>query len=214
MKKLTILLAIAFFGFLYSCSIIEDVIKPDKLGGSQSTIGEVGNVFTLGSSVTELGNVDAKVASLDDGVSSISISIDIKNAKAREIAKAIPDLNWDGDKVSVTRKYRITDEGIQSVHDEGNLTMVKYDAKIGDSYSLKMNGNTVKRTVEYKSVDDEYAYGFYDIKVMKVKETGRGLPGVTNLEYVLNHKFGLVGIVLNFEDGSSKTIPLYSRNEN
>jgi hypothetical protein len=214
MKKIMILITIAFFGILYSCNIIEDVIKPNKLGGSQSPIGEVGNKLTISSSVTEIGNLNAEVTSLNDGVSSVTISMDIKNEKAKEIAKAIPDLSWNGDKVSVTRKYRVTDEGIQSVHDEGDLTMVKYDAKIGDSYSLKMNGNTVKRTVEYKSVDDEYPYGFYDIKVMKVKETGRGLPGVSNLEYVLNHRFGLVGIVLNFEDGSSKTITIYSTNEN
>jgi hypothetical protein len=184
------------------------------LGGSQSAIGEVGNKFTISSSVSEIRNVNAEVSSLDDGVSTVTISLDIKDEKAREIAKAIPDLTWNGDKVSVSRKYRITDEGIQSVHEEGDLTMVKYNAKIGDSYSLKMNGNTVKRTVEYKSVDDEYPYAFFDIKVMKVKETGRGLPGVSSLEYVLNHRFGLVGIVLNFEDGSSRTITLFSVNEN
>lgn len=213
MKTKIILLSSIIF-LTSSCGVI-DSLKPDgKLGGNQSSIGAVGNKFTVSSSVSEIGNVNAQVAALENGVSSVNISIDIKNAQAREIAKAIPDLTWNGDKVSVTRKYRITDEGIQSVHDEGNLTMVKYNAKVGDSYSLKMNGNTVKRTVEYKSVDDEYPYAFFDIKVMKVKETGRALPGVSNLEYVLNHKFGLVGIVLNFEDGSSKTITLFSVNEN
>lgn len=214
MKNLLIFSSIILVGMLASCDLVEDVITPNKLGGEQSSIGEVGNKFSIARTINEIGNVDAEVVSLDGGVSSVKISMDVNDATAREIAKAIPDLVWNGNSVSVTRKYRITEKGIQSVHDEGDLMMVKYDGKVGDSYSLKMNGNTVKRTIDYKSEVDEYPYAFFDIKVMRVRETGRGLPGVASLEYITNHKFGLVGIQVNFEDGSSKTITLFSVNEN
>lgn len=215
MKNLLTFSSIVLVAMLIaSCDLIEDIIPSNKLGGEQSTIGEVGNKFSVGRATSEIGNVDAEVVSLENGVSSVRISMDINDPTAREIAKAIPDLVWNGNSVSVTRKYRITKEGIQSVHDEGDLMMIKYDGKIGDAYSLKMNGNTVKRTIDYKSEVDEYPYAFYDIKVMRVRETGRGLPGVASLEYVTNHRFGLVGIQVNFEDGSSKTITLFSINEN
>lgn len=199
--------------FFVSCEVVESVISPNKLGGEQSTIGAVDNTFSV-YNVNELGGLSAKVTALENGVSSVTVSMSITDPKVVTMAKAIPDLTWNGNKVSVTRKYKITTEGIQSIHDEGNLMMVKYDAKVGDSYSLKINGNTVKRTVTERSTDNDYPYAFFMIKVIKVEETGRGIPGVSRLEYFLNHKFGLVGINVVFEDGSSRKIGIISANEN
>lgn len=199
--------------FFVSCEVVESVISPNKLGGEQSTIGAVDNTFSV-YNVNELGGLSAKVTALENGVSSVTVSMTITDPKVVTMAKAIPDLTWNGNKVSVTRKYKITTEGIQSIHDEGNLMMVKYDAKVGDSYSLKINGNTVKRTVTERSTDNDYPYAFFMIKVIKVEETGRGIPGVSRLEYFLNHKFGLVGINVVFEDGSSRKIGIISANEN
>lgn len=45
-----------------------------------------------------------------------------------------------------------------------------------------------------------------NIKVMKVGETGRPVAGVSKIEYILNHKFGVVGFKAYFEDGSSKEV--------
>lgn len=199
--------------FFVSCEVVESVISPNKLGGEQSTIGAVDNTFSV-YNANELGGLSAKVTALENGISSVTVSMTITDPKVVTMAKAIPDLTWNGNRVSVTRKYKITTEGIQSVHDEGNLMMVKYDAKVGDSYSLKINGNTVKRTVTQRSTDDDYSYAFFLIKVIKVEETGRGIPGVSRLEYFLNHKFGLVGINVVFEDGSSRKIGIISGNEN
>lgn len=212
MKTNLAILAILMVFFL-SCEVIESVISPNKLGGEQSTIGAVDNTFSV-YNVNELGGLSAKVTALENGVSSVTVSTTITDPKVVTMAKAIPDLTWNGNKVSVTRKYKITTEGIQSIHDEGNLMMVKYDAKVGDSYSLKINGNTVKRTVTERSTDDDYPYAFFMIKVIKVEETGRGIPGVSRLEYFLNHKFGLVGINVVFEDGSSRKISIISKNDN
>jgi hypothetical protein len=38
-----------------------------------------------------------------------------------------------------------------------------------------MNGKNVQREITYKSTDDDYPWAFFDIKVLKVEETGRGL---------------------------------------
>jgi hypothetical protein len=138
----------------------------------------------------------------------------LKDPYAIEFAKSIPDLVWDGNKISVSRKYRITDKGVQSVHEEGNLTMVEYDGKVGDNYSLKMNGKKVTREITHKSTTDDYNWAFFDIKVLKVEETGRGLLGVSKLEYFLNHKFGLVGLRVIFEDGSSREFTILSLKNN
>lgn len=83
---------------------------------------------------------------------------------------------------------------------------------MGEEYSIKVDGKTIKRKVEYKSTNDDYSWGFFDIKVMKVVETGRPVTGVNKIEYILNHKFGVVGFKVYFEDGSNKEVRFYSKN--
>ena len=214
MKKKWMYLGLLITAFgLNSCELIDNIKADGKIGGSTTPMSEVGNTFTV-SGLAEATNVTAAVTALEGDVSEVAISMTLTDPTAKEIAKAIPDLNWEGDKISVKRKYLITDEGIQSVHDEGNLTMVKYDDKVGDTYSLKMNGKNVRREITSKSTDDDYPYAFFDIKVLKVEETGRGLPGVSKLVYFLNHRFGLVGIRVDFEDGSQREFNVFSFKEN
>jgi hypothetical protein len=194
-----------------SCNLIES-IKPDgKIGGTQSIIGEVGNSFSIGG-LSGVSGFEAEVKTLEDGVSNINGSITITDTKMREILKTIPEYTWNGNKMTVTKKYRVTDEGIQSVYPDGNFTLVKYDDKVGEKYTHKINGKTIVREVAYKSTEDEYAWGFMDIKIIRVTETGRGLNGVSKLEYILNHKFGLVGFKAYFEDGSTKEVRFFSKN--
>lgn len=210
MKTRIILLSSIIF-LTSSCGVI-DSLKPDgKLGGTQSAMGEVGNTFSLGS-ISGVSNGNAEVKSLENGVSTISASLTISDPKLLEIAKSIPELTLNGNTVSVSKKYRITDEGIQNVYDEGNFTLVKYDDNVGDEYSIKVDGNTIKRKIEYKSTVDDYSWAFYDLKVMKVVETGRPVAGVNKIEYILNHKFGVVGFKVYFEDGSNKEVRFFSKN--
>lgn len=213
MKAKIIIPLFLVVGTLLSCNLVESIISPKKLGGTQSTIGATDNTFSF-SGITGASGFTSKVESLENGVTSISASTTLTDSKIIQMAKSLPDLTWDGNKVSVTRKYHITSQGIQNVYGDEYFTLVKYDDSVGDSYSAKVNGNTVTRTITSKSTADDYPYGFYNIKVMKVEETGRGIPGVSKIEYFTNHKFGLVAVNVIFEDGSSKKITVYSKNEN
>jgi hypothetical protein len=196
---------------LSSCDLIESIKPNGDLGGTQSAMGEVGNTFSLGS-VAGISGAAAEVKSLTSGVSEISATATISDATLLTIAKNIPELVISGNKVSITKKYRITDEGIQNVYEDGNFTLVKYSDKVGQKYTHKVDGKTVTREITYISTNDEYAYGFLAIKVIRVEETGRAIPGVSKIEYITNHKFGLVGFKAYFEDGSSKEVRFFSYN--
>lgn len=196
---------------LSSCDLIESIKPNGDLGGTQSAMGEVGNTFSLGS-VAGISGAAAEVKSLTSGVSEISATATISDATLLTIAKNIPELIISGNKVSITKKYRITDEGIQNVYEDGNFTLVKYSDKVGQKYTHKVGGKTVTREITYISTNDEYAYGFLAIKVIRVEETGRAIPGVSKIEYITNHKFGLVGFKTYFEDGSSKEVRFFSYN--
>ncbi|HLO43661.1 MAG TPA: hypothetical protein VK175_04955 [Leadbetterella sp.] len=196
---------------LSSCDLIESIKPNGDLGGTQSAMGEVGNTFSLGS-VAGISGAAAEVKSLTSGVSEISATATISDATLLTIAKNIPELVISGNKVSITKKYRITDEGIQNVYEDGNFTLVKYSDKVGQKYTHKVDGKTITREITYISTNDEYAYGFLAIKVIRVEEAGRAIPGVSKIEYITNHKFGLVGFKTYFEDGSSKEVRFFSYN--
>lgn len=195
-----------------SCGLIDSDIKADEnIGGTTVASGKVGNVYDLGGSIG-LSAFKAEVKTLDDGVSSISGSMSVSDPKLLEFAKSSPDFKINGSNISVSKKFRITDKGIQNVLDDGNFTLIEYDGAVGDKYTHKIDGKKVTREITYKSTDNDYAWGFLDIKVMKVTETGRSIPGVKKLEYIFNHKFGIVGAKAYFDDGTEKIISIFSQN--
>ncbi|WP_131458468.1 hypothetical protein [Jiulongibacter sediminis] len=211
MKKISLLLSMAFLS-LSSCELVDKVSPDGKLGGEPSPMGEVGNTFSLGS-IAGVADFSGEVTEFTDGISTVKASITITDPQILNMAKSVAELNWNGNTATVSKKYRITDEGIQNVYDEGNYTLVKYDGKVGDEYSIKVGGKKYTRTIDYKSTEDEYQYAFWNIKVIKVVETGRPLIGVSKLEYLLNHKFGIVGFKVYFEDGSEKEVRFFSKND-
>ena len=176
------------------------------LGGSQSAIGQVGNTFSLARPIVGSGvsNFSAQVKTLADGVSTISASIKITNPAYVSVLSALPNVTIEGDVAKKDIKCRITTEGIQTVYPEGNLTLVKYKAKKGDVYTLKRGANTISRKVTDVSTTDDYYWGgaYEYIKVIRVEEK-RTDPGIDHVEYITNHKFGLVGVRVYFEDGTS-----------
>ena len=210
MKTKLVLVSALLFSIISSCDLIESIKPNGDIGGTQSVMGEVGNTFSLGT-ISGISSATAEVKTLSSGVSTITATATISDPTLLTIAKNIPDLIVDGNKVSVTKKYRITDEGIQNVYEDGNFTLVKYSDKVGQKYTHKVDGKTVTREIEYISTDDEYPYGFMQIKVIKIAETGRGIAGVSKIEYITNHTFGLVGFKTYFEDGSSKEVRFYSK---
>jgi hypothetical protein len=180
-----------------------------SLGGSQSDIGIVGNTFTL-STVAGLSGLRADITALTDGISRVEYSTVITDDKLLDMVDHLSEAEVNGNQVTRSREYRITSEGIESVYPEGNLILVKYDAKVGDEYSLKRGSKTVRRKVTEVNKEDNYYWNGFFIKTIKVEETGRGIPGVSKVEYYANHRFGIVGITVLFEDGSSQSINIVS----
>ena len=179
-----------------------------KIGGSQSSIGEEGNTFTILGSVPGTSGFSAQVIDLEKGVSTTAVSINISNANYLSMAALLPEVEVTGNKATIYLQGRVTTDGIQQVFPEGNLTLVKYNAKVGDVYSLKVGGKTIRREVTVVSKEDVFSWNGMKIKTIHVKETGMGVPGVDYVEYVTNHRFGLVGIKIFFENGTSISAPI------
>jgi len=208
MKKINILLLIIGVLLLSGCSSFD--LSNSKLGGAQSPMGEVGNECSV--TVPFSGVQDAKVVvtDLEDGISTISYSVKITNPTLLEIVQSMSDVKIENGVATAKRQYRITENGYQSVYDEGDLTIVDYNSKVGDIYSLKRGNTTIEREVVSKSTKDDYAWGGFNIKTINVEEKGRNLPGVDKIEFISNHKWGMVGVKIYFEDGTSKIISIAS----
>lgn len=209
--KTYLLLPAAMLFLFVSCK--KDDSPKTTIGGDQSPIGEVGNTFGM-STVDGISNPNAKITELTDGVSKIEYTCQIDDEGFLEMAKFIPGTTINGKMATGGGKAKITSEGIMNVYDEGNLILVDYEGSVGDTYSLKRGGKTITRKITEKSTTDDYFWGFMQIKTMATEETGRGIPGVTKVEYRTNHKFGLVGIKAYFEDGTTKDLKVFSTNSN
>jgi hypothetical protein len=101
-------------------------------------------------------------------------------------------------------KVKVTDEGWMdySNADQEPCVLVKYDGKVGDKYSVTTSSGTkIDREITYKSTDDDYAYGFMNIKVIKVEQE-TSFPGIQKYVMYFNHKFGFVGFEVIAEDGT------------
>lgn len=208
MRKINNLLLIIGALLLSGCSSFD--LSNSKLGGAQSPMGEVGNECSV--TVPFSGVQDAKVVvtDLEDGISTISYSVKITNPTLLEIVQSMSDVKIENGVATAKRQYRITENGYQSVYDEGDLTIVDYNSKVGDIYSLKRGNTTIEREVVSKSTKDDYAWGGFNIKTINVEEKGRNLPGVDKIEFISNHKWGMVGVKIYFEDGTTKIIGITS----
>jgi hypothetical protein len=184
-----------------------------KLGGTQSPIGEADNTFTT-SQLAGVSGLSGVITDVTDGITTISFSANISDSKLLQLVSGGSDVKVTGKIATRVHKYRFTSEGIESVYDEGNLIMVRYSDNVGAKYTLKKGNNTITREVTSKSTTDDYFWGGLMIKTIEVEETGRNIPGITKLKFVANHKFGLVGIEFFFEDGTTKTLWIFSYNTN
>ena len=122
----------------------------------------------------------------------------------------------DKDKMTIKAqvKGKVTDKGIQEFVSSGGdlsrpFTVVKYDAGVGDKYEFtRDDGMKLRRTVMYRSTQDDFQVGFWRLKVIKVKEeviNGED-PVFDELRYIANHKFGLVGFEAVLKDGKSMNL--------
>ena len=198
-------LAAIFFFALNSCDE-----STAELSGSQSEFGEIGVKVTSFNAPAILQGATAEITDLEGGVSVLTLTADFSDNDIETIQKRLPA--YDG--VSTfDAKYRVTSEGVQSVYDDGtSFTLVKYNAKVGDKYTLKRNSQNLVREVVQKSEEDDYYWNGLLLKTITVKETGRAVPGFSNAKLIFNHRFGLVGYEMYFEDGSSEVIPIQLTN--
>jgi hypothetical protein len=209
MKRLTNLSLIVLLTILlFSCK--KDEIT--TIGGEQSKMGEVGNkVSSSSSTISGVGSFTATVVSLENGVSTYSGSAVVTNAAIKNILSNFPECTVNGNTVTATGiKFKSTTKGIQSVSGLSPGVIVEYDAAVGDTYPTS-DGH--KRKVVARSTDNDYPYGFFDIKAIKVEEDLND-KGVQKITYWANHKFGLVGIEFKFDDGSTAKFPVYNTYEN
>ncbi len=222
MKKIMIVLG-GMILLSTSCKKTEDssnnntTVTPST---SSTSIGGDGNLSTNAvgynySCTTTMTDVTASSVTVTshDGNGLVTIRIKAKvptsgNALADLIPSAYQDASGN---VDISGKFKNTSEGILDyTNSDGNpFVVVNYSSNVGDKYTLKKsNGQTITRTVTYKSTTDDYAYGLLNIKVMKVEQDSR-ISGVKKIEYIANHKFGLVGIIFYMEDGTSKKVSIY-----
>jgi hypothetical protein len=117
-------------------------------------------------------------------------------------------------KINVDLTFKSTSEGIQDYNfftKSGKFhTIAKFDAKVGDTYPIKnSDGVDIVRTVTERTDQDDFPYGFYNIKTIKVEEDPQ-IPGIKNIVYRVNHKFGLVWFEIEMEDGSKASSYFYT----
>lgn len=216
------MMRLLFIALLSMTVVLSSCKKDDlELTGAQSPIGQVGNTFTTNAAtfIPGVSNVTASITANVDGISTITGTAAIDDPDLAAIANALAgffpsSINVAGNTFSASGQVRFTKDGIAGVYNEGELILVRYDAEVGEEYSLTINGQPIKNKVTARSSDDDYAWGGFFIKVVKVESTGHDLPGVDKVEYYANHRFGMVGVVLKKTDGTSVGADIFSASNN
>lgn len=186
-----------------------------SIGGSSSiAVNTVGNTF---SSYVLIGttpfpsNSTISVTNVDqDGIATVNIKAKLPAVPgaaliASKFKDATGNLNYD-------MKVKMTDEGLLDYTniDHKPFVLVRYDATVGDKYTLDLSdGTTITREVVKKSTTDDYAWGGMLIKTINVEQSST-VSGIKKIEYITNHKFSIVGVKFYMEDGTFLKIDLSS----
>ena len=210
MKKIyvcLIIMTVLSVGFTSCEKDSDEAIK--TLGGTRSPIGNEGTRFFVKGLPSGVSNTSIKVTNLsDNGISTLTVSADITNSEILSVLSNID--GYDTSIKEISGNFRITSEGAESIYDDGSCILVKFDAKVGDVYTVNHSGMHLKREVTSVAAEDDYYWNGMLIKTIRVKETGRNIPGLSSVEHSYNHRFGLVGVSVNFEDGSTKHVNIVS----
>jgi hypothetical protein len=198
-----------------------DLLKSDdtaKLNGDQSPMGAVGvSVSSSSATLAGVSNFSASVTASEGGISTYSGQATVDNTLLKNLVSNIPGVTVNGNLVSTNNmQFKSTTDGLELMTGPGAGVLVNYNSSVGDTYPIGTTGS-VREVVSKTGVDD-YSYGFYLIKVVKVEETPSYLKstsaGITKITYIANHKFGLVGVMFTLDDGTSVTFPIYTSTEN
>jgi hypothetical protein len=196
-----------------SCSKTED---SNSLGGDSSPMAQKATVSSSSAAIAGVSGFTATVSDNKDGVSTYTASATVTNALLKNMVSSYPGISVSGNTVTATNfKIQQTKDGIKCLTGSGEGVVVKYGSNVGDTYTVGSTGRT--RKVVSKSTTDDYPYGFMNIKTIQVEadaNTFVNTGGVSKITYIANHKFGLVGVKVNFDDGTSTTFPIYNSTTN
>jgi hypothetical protein len=209
MKKISLLLAIVLV--VTSCKKSNSGIDSGSVGGTTNIpINTVGNTFTNSVSVglsTYQGTIT--LTKVTDGVatvqfkSAIPSNIPILQGIKAKYKDASGNLVCEG-------KFKMTDEGILDYNNKDHkpFLLVNYNGNVGDKYVLeKSDGTTIVRELVRKSTSDDYYWNGMFIKTVDVEQSSN-IPGVNKIIYFTNHKFGLVAVRVEMEDGTKPQLSL------
>jgi len=210
MKTNVVLIVILFLAA--SCDLLNlDSKSSDSISGTTDIpINTVGNTFVNNLS-TGTANYTGSIAitAVTDGVATVKFQATIPSniPILQGIKPKYKDANG---KLVCEGKFKMTDEGILDYNNKDHepFVLVKYDAKVGDTYTLeKSDGTTIVREVVRKSTTDDFYWNGMIIKTIDVEQSSN-IPGVSNITYYCNHKFGVVAVRANMEDGSKPQLNL------
>jgi len=199
-------LFVSVLAIIFFCACEED--SDLTISGSQSDLGKTGVVISSSSiSIAGISEFSAQVVSLKDGVSTINGQVVIENNAIKQILSNVPGIVINGNTVSASGvEVKFTDKGIENKYPFFQGVLVKFDSKVGDTYPIK-DSQTVRKVI-YKSTTDDYDYAFFRIKVIVV-EHEINFNGLSKITYWVNHKYGVVKIVFDLDDGEKISLPFY-----
>lgn len=217
MKNLVALLMLFPLGILGVSCDDSDNDDSNVLTGTQSEMGLVGvEVSSSSMVIAGVSNFSAEVESLENGVSSYTAQAIVSNPLIKNMVSNFPGVVIEGNTVSIDNfKIQQTTGGIKCLTGPLAGVLVKYDSAVRDTYTTTTPGKV--RTVVSKTGLDDYPYGYYNIKTIQVESTlgnSNGMGGINNITYIANHRFGMVGVKVDFEDGTSAKFPIYTNAEN
>lgn len=218
MKNLLVLFLFLNMAVLnLSCSDSDKKDESNVLTGQQSEIGKVGVTATSSSSeIVGVSDFSAVVENLENGVSTYSGQATVSNTILKNMIANFPGVQIEGNNASIQNlQIQQTTDGIKCITGPDAGILINYNSNVGDTYPIGSTGRV--RTVVSKTGLDDYPYGFYMIKTIQVESNMNGLrsaSGVNKITYIANHKFGMVGVKLSFNDGTSATFPVYSSAQN
>ena len=182
-----------------------------SIGGTTNIpINTVGNTFS-NSVVVGYSSYQGTISitNVTDGVATVQFRATIpSNIPILQGIK--PKYKDSSGKLVCEGKFKMTDAGILDYNnkDHDPFVLVKYDAKVGDKYTLeKSDGTTIVREVVRKSTTDDYFWNGLMIKTIDVEQSSN-ISGVEKIIYFTNHKFGLVAVRVEMEDGSKPQLNL------
>lgn len=220
-KTFEFFFALIIILFVSSCGANDPQNEDNNVlgGDTEIPLAEVGNT---GYSVVEVngqyGRIDGiEITGKENGTVNIHVESDLSQLPALEkFIDLIPQRSKDANNnLKADLKFKFTSEGIQDFifnTDGKPHTLVKYDCKVGDTYTLKQSdGQIIKRTVTRVSDQDDFQWGMLNIKTITIEQNSI-VPGVKKYIFRANHRFGLVWFEAVLEDGTSVGSYIYPFN--